>query len=137
MSIASPKTLDLPFVGAETCFYRRNHIHVVIPGTHQSMFSYDLIRMRLLFASLGGKVFERLLVDLEVFPEEIAVKDVGRIDVVRNVMAQSKKLGFLAVPRNGFEKQPQDIQTVDLELVDSGQIDLGLAHARKGRGQGM
>lgn len=91
--------------------------------------------MRLLVALLAVKVFEKPLVDLEVFLEEMAVKDVGKIDVVRNVMAQSEKLGFLAVPRNGLEKHPQETQTVDLEFADIGQADLGSAYARKERGQ--
>lgn len=84
---------------------------------------------------LAVKVFEKLLVDLKELLEEVVVKDVGKIDVLRNVVALSKKLGSLAEAQNGLKKHPQEIQMVVLGFVDIGQMNLGLAHVKQERAQ--
>ena len=42
----------------------------------------------LLVALLAAKVSEKMLVDLEVFQEEMDGREVGKIDVMRNVVAR-------------------------------------------------
>jgi hypothetical protein len=139
MNTASLKSLGLVFADGETLFCHCNHNRIVTPGSRQNVFSYAPTRMMPPVALLAVNVSERVPVDLEVFPEEMDSKHVGKIEVTRSVVAHSRGLDFLAGYQNWMEKYRQEIPMVDAGVaVDIAGLDLGLgggAHARKETGQ--
>jgi hypothetical protein len=139
MNTASLKSLGLAFADGATLFCHRNHNRIVTPGSRQNVFSYAPAPMMLLVALRAVNVSGKVLVDLEVFPEEMDSKHVGKIGVRRDVVAHSRGLGFLAGYQDWEEKYRQEIPMVGVGVaVDIAGLDLGLGggtHARKETGQ--
>jgi hypothetical protein len=105
MNIASARNLDLEFVGDETWLYLRDHNHVVIPKkSPQNTSSCAPTHTMLSVVLLAAKVSEKVLADLEAFQEEMGVMNVGKIGVMRNVVAHSKGLNLLDRAQNWTEK---------------------------------
>jgi hypothetical protein len=82
------------------------------------VFSCVPTHKRLLVVLLVVMVSEKVLVDLKVSQEEKGGKHVGKIGVLRNVVAHSVGSGFLVGHQSWIEKHLQESQTVDVDFVD-------------------
>jgi len=95
---------------------------------------------------LVAKVSEMVLGDLKVFQEEMGVQNVGKIDVMRNVLAHSKGLNLLEGAQNWTEKYQQEIQTAGVDsaeatdaadAVGTAGLGIGSIQVRMEKGQRM
>jgi hypothetical protein len=147
MNIALARILDLMFAGGEIQPYHRDHNQaVILMKSSQNTSSRVPTRMMLPAALLVVKVSEKVLGDLEVFQVEMGVQHVGKIDVMRNVLAHLKGLNFLEGAQNWTKKHQQEIQTAGVDSAEATDaadavgiagLEIGSPQVRKETGQRM
>jgi hypothetical protein len=101
---------------------------------------------------LAEKVSEKVLADLEAFQEEMGVKHVGKIDVMRNVLGHSMGLNLLQGAQNWTETHRRENPRVGVDSADSADsaeafdavdavgiagVEIGSNHVKKETGQRM